>query len=83
MKVLFVTGDDDFHALSFEEDHGGKNISDIIADPDSFQSDEYRLEVKEFGDVDPAFVAFIRKDIQDYDDSKTKTFYLETEVVRG
>ena len=29
-KVLLVTGEDDFHANSFENKYGGTSVSDII-----------------------------------------------------
>lgn len=78
-RVLLVSGDDDFAALKFENEHGGAKVKDIIDNLDKYVSpdEEWKLEVFEFGDIDPKFAKFVREHIQDYDDSKNKEFYLE------
>lgn len=80
MKVLVVSGGD-FSAQEFENEHGGKAVSEIISDISSFESDEWELEVKEFGDIDPAFVDYLKKDVIDYDMNKSTSFYLEGTLV--
>lgn len=83
-KVLLVTGDGDYGALQFSEEHSAKPVKDIIENLDNYSSadEEWNLEVLEFeGNIDPKFVGFIRSRIQDYDDSKHTAFYLETEIL--
>lgn len=81
-KVLFVTGDDDYHSLSFEQEYSGTKVSDIINNIEKYKSDEWELKVFSFNEVDINFVKFIRQNIQDYDDSKHKNFYLESEIIK-
>ena len=84
MKLLLVSGDEDFAAVAFEDDFGGQQVSTIIKqikDGKYIEALNYDLEVLEFGNIDPFFAAFIKNEIVDYDDSKHKTFYLEIETV--
>lgn len=82
-RVLFVSGDDDFSALSFEKAHGGTKVIDIMDNLDKYASadEEWNLEVFEFESIDPKFAKFIKGSIQDYDDSKNKDFYLEGDCI--
>ncbi len=80
-KVLLVTGGDDYHAQSFEDEYGGTSVSEIIENLSKYESDEWDLEVFTFGQVDPKFVEFIKEHIQDYDQSKTTNFYLDTDEI--
>jgi len=83
-KVLLVSGDGDFSVISFENAHGGTKIKDIIDNLDNYASEdeEWNLEVREFdGPIDPKFVRFIKLQIQDYDQSKNTTFFIESEIV--
>lgn len=84
-KVLLVeNGCGDFGAIEFQNNHGGTPVKDILADLDKYASEDemYYLHAHEFeGDIDPKFIEFIKRNIQDYDDSKNTTFYLENEIV--
>ena len=80
-KVLLVTGGDDFHALSFEQEYGGTPVKDIIENLSQYESDEWELEVHTFEYIDPKFVTFIKSRIQDYDNSKSTQFYLDTDKI--
>ena len=80
-KVLLVTGDDDFHANSFAQEHCGTPVEDIIDALEVYESDEWELEVFTFDCIDPKFVEFIKEYIQDYDQSKTTNFYLDTDTI--
>lgn len=79
-RVLLVGGED-YSALSFEKANKGVLVSDIIDNIEEYESDEWELSVHEFGDIDPKFVKFIKKNIQDYEMSKDINFYLETEKI--
>lgn len=89
MKVLKVFGDGDYAATHFENEHGGTDVSEIIANPDKFlpkeENDEYEqweLEVKEFeGSVDEKFVKFIKNEMVGYDNSSHENFYMENDTV--
>lgn len=90
MKAILISSGDDYAALSFEDKFSGTPVSDIIENIDNYQSEEdsededegyWEIEVVEVGDVDPLFLAFIRENIQDYDDSKHTNFWLEDETI--
>jgi len=83
-RVLLVSGDGDFSVINFENAHGGTSIKDIMDNLDNYQSEdgEWNLEIREFdGDIDPKFVKFIKSKIQDYDESKNTTFFVESEIL--
>ena len=83
-KVLLVSGDGDFCANSFEAEYAGTKVKDIIDNPEKYASEdeEWELEVMEFeGPIDPKFVKFIKRNIQDYDQSKTTNFFIEGDVI--
>lgn len=84
-RVLLVeNGDGDFGALMFQQEHGKTPIKDVLDNLDKYASEdeEWNLEALEFeGGIDPKFVEFIKRRIQDYDESKNTTFYLENETV--
>ncbi len=81
-RILFVSGED-YSALSFEKANPGVLVSDIIDNIGDYESDEWELSIREFGEIDPEFVKFIKNNIQDYDMSKDVNFYLETEKLKG
>lgn len=81
-RVLLVTGGDDYHALRFEENYSGTPVVDIINNISEYESDEWELKTFTFGSIDPKFILFIRNKIQDYDDSKTKNFYIEGDIIK-
>jgi len=83
-RVLFIDGPGDFSAINFESAHGGTPVKDILDDIEKYESDdeEWYLKALEFeGDIDPKFIKFIKSDIQDYDESKNKNFFLESDVI--
>lgn len=76
-KVLYVWGDDDYGALTFEEGSVSKEamFESLKAEPDNEKSfDGFNAKALEFGEVDPEFIKFIQMEIQDYDDTKHKNF---------
>lgn len=81
MKVIHITGDDDFSALMFEQHFAGKTVKELlisgVLDSDY---DEWSTEVLEFGEVDPKFRTFIRS-LQDYDMAKAENWYFEDETL--
>lgn len=82
-RVLLVTGDDDYHAISFESKNSGKSVTDIMDNISEYENDDmYDISIYEFESIDPKFFEFVRRNIQDYDMSKTTNFYVEGEIVR-
>lgn len=81
MKILVVDGED-FAANYVEEQMGLQEAYELAVANDGYVNTEIEgyieltLEVKEFGYVDPAFIKFIRDEIQNYDMSKDNNFYL-------
>lgn len=85
MKAILIYGYDDYSANEFESIYGGTLVSEIIKNIDLFTSSdqEWIIDIIEVGEVDKLFIDFIRKEIEDYDNSKHKTFYLENEKIRN
>lgn len=94
MKILFVSGEADYDALSFVNKYGDVKASSIIErfeEGEVFVNDDedgkpmedwvFSLKIIEVGDVDMKFYEFVRQYIQDYDDSKHSNFWLENEIV--
>jgi hypothetical protein len=90
MKILWVTSDC-FGAQAFEERFTVEEIAaqlSVDGDAKVFEKvegdDGYYFEVKllEFGDVDPKFIEFVHKKIQDYDQSKACNFYVVGEELK-
>lgn len=84
-KVLYISGGD-YAKSTFENKYGGTPVIDVINDLESFKStpdDEtyWEFEVHEFENINPKFTKFVRRTIQNYDDSKHHGFYLENETV--
>lgn len=89
MKLLYITGDNDYAALGFEDSELFKDLKSLY---NRAEINDGTLEIHleeanttlyitnyEFGTVDPAFVKFITGNIQDYDDSKNHNFYIVEE----
>lgn len=81
-KVLFVTGDDDYGALSFEEskitgieawnkanDNGGKYTEEN-------DENNFTVVALSFGEIDDKFHEFLQSKILDYDACKHTNYYL-------
>jgi hypothetical protein len=79
MKVILVSGDDDYGALSFENSE--KTVLEAynlaVEAGGLYEEDDWWVKSYEFeGDVDPKFAEFVRNRIQDYDQSKHTDFYI-------
>ena len=83
MKLLQVYGDD-YSALEFRREHNETTVREVIDDIGSYGSEEWQLKIIEIPDesVSQEFLDFIRNEIQDYDDSKSNTFWMEDEIIK-
>lgn len=99
MKLIEVSSDGDYGAVMFEQSFEGTNtkVSDFIAN--NFEEDQnvipyefehrncnsvvVQIELHEFGDVDPKFIEFIRRDFVDRYYTKHHNFYFENEILNG
>ena len=81
MRVLYVYGDDDFGATTFEDEMGVKKAFEIIDENQVLSIEEkgFTVELRTFEDVDPNFVSFVKSRVMDYDKSKHVNFYVEGE----
>jgi len=75
MKFIYVTGPDDFGAVSFSEKYGNQlqDACDKLEKGETLLDDdgtEFECEVIEFGDIDSEFISFVRNNLMDYDYSK-------------
>lgn len=82
-KVLFIQGDGDYDAVRIERLIGYEEAAKRTADAGGglvidWEEDEVyaELSIREFSDVDPNFVTFIRNHFVDYDVAKAKDFYV-------
>jgi len=87
MRILIIDGEGDYDALEFENKYKGASVFDIIENLEDYKAKEskdefWSLRVKEFKDIDPKFIDFVRLEVQDYDYSKSNNFYLETEIIK-
>lgn len=91
MKVLYISGDD-YSSLKFEQKYSGTKVAEIIANLSEYESTEdqeddygdteyWELSVEEVGEVSEEFLNFVRTRVQDYDDSKHRNFWTETETI--
>lgn len=83
MKILYITGagEDDFGAMSVEQEIGVKEAYQLAKENGgsyTYETDETYadISIKEFGDVDPKFITFIRNEFIDYDNSKATDFHV-------
>jgi hypothetical protein len=78
--ILFVKGDD-YSALNFEQNFKAQEVYEQMikegVSVKTYESDEYYIDVyiKEFQDVDPKFIEFVRDELHDYDSAKHYDFY--------
>lgn len=87
MKALFVTGGD-YAALHFANEFAGTPAEEIIEKLGRYQSysdmiedaEEIHLEVVMIGSPSKVFIDCVRE-LQDYDYSKQKNFWLENETI--
>lgn len=95
MKLLWVTSDDDYAALTFESSkynnkddlrrfwdeakENGETTLTIIDDDDPECYTDVYMKALEFGVVDPKFIDWVRYELQDYDDSKHRNFFIVEE----
>lgn len=81
-KVLFVSGDDDYGALSFEQSNivGIDAWNKATANGGSYEGEHdgntFTVEALEFGDIDEKFNAFLQLRVMDYDAQKHTNYYL-------
>jgi len=78
MKLLLVSGENDYAASSFEEMMTVPEAVKILEDGSEWIDEEEGITGKifEFGEVDPKFIGFVRDRVQDYDDAKHYNFYI-------
>lgn len=81
MKVLLISGDDDFHFLTFEH-QGEFSIKEIVTTCANSENKSHTFEVEdgyfdaelfEFGEVDKKFIDFVEQ-LKDSDDSNHKNW---------
>lgn len=86
-KVILVNGEGDCGVIEFEEsgisvekayqmaiDEGGRTYI-------ALEDETITVKAYDFGDVDSEFISFIRNEVQDYDMSKYKNFFIVEEAV--
>lgn len=84
MKILYIYGDDLYSAVRWEgltEDEQAVVINRLKVNSEDYVefSDKCYIEIKEFNDVDRAFIEFLYDNIIDYDHSK----HVKFEVLDG
>lgn len=92
MKILYVWGDDDYGALTFEQSkYTVEQVAEMCQEADSIEIEwtegvgefeeynQFNAKVYEFGEIDLKFIEFVMDKLQDYDDSKHHNFYVVKE----
>ena len=82
MKMIYVYGED-FASNEFESIYEETPINSIIqkVEAGKISNEYFKIKVFEFDKVDPKFIEFIRRNIQDYEDSKHHNFYFEDQTI--
>jgi hypothetical protein len=77
MKILFIDGDNDFDALTFEQEIGKSLLTDKTQDELESKLKEYGIEytIGRFGKIDPLFIEMTKHTCMDGDHMKTSNFY--------
>lgn len=86
MKILHVTGDDDYSALNFECIVEDRQLTfEQASELGTFEDDNYEGEITvnlvEFREVDENFIHFVKTHMMDYDYSKSENFYTEQDEI--
>lgn len=88
MKIIYIMGDNDYNALTFEEEYGtnpGIEVWNLIKRNEFLvietENGDVDVSAKalEFSIVDQNFVGFIKSTLIDYDASKHTNFYVVKE----
>lgn len=98
MKLLFIPGENDYDALTFEQSNQGKFVKDIMKemksndgklivhtmDLEAVEEQEVEARIVEVPDIviSKEFRDFIKNDVMDYDAGKHCNFYLETDYIK-
>ena len=77
MKVLFIDGDEDYDALTFEQEIGKSLLTDKTQDELEAKLKEHGIEytIGNFSKVDPLFIEMVKFTCMDDDHMKTSNFY--------
>ena len=89
MKLIHVSGDNDFAAIEFENCFKGYPVTEIIAnyfedenDVVTIEGNDFQMTLYTFGEIDPKFVEYLRNNgLIDYDFAKHENFYFENETI--
>lgn len=89
MKILFITGENDYAALDFEETYHGQHVDKIIKKLQSgekLMGEEQEIDFKII-DVPDIVISrelrnFIKDEVLDYDAGKHRNFYLSTDILK-
>jgi len=85
MRILELSGWDDFSVLSFQDAHSNVTAKEVMDNLDKFQPEEegeWVLKVHEVeGELSAEVSEFIKRNFIDYDDKKHKCFYVESEII--
>lgn len=86
MKIVYVSGYNDFSALDMEESGELTSLVLKMLDEDITEiesEDQSRIEIIEVGEVDDRFIRFVRNNVCDYDLSKMSEFYLLDDILKN
>jgi len=83
MKLAFVSSENGYGALNFEEWGGVEKLKKLKKKKDFSHSKDgeeiFSVKFLEFESVDPKFTDFVKNEIMDYDQSKDVNFYIVEE----
>lgn len=89
MKILLITGENDYAALDFEETYRNQHVDKIMKSLSKGEKLEgeggeidYRIVDVPDIVISKEFRDFIKRDVMNYDGSKHCNFYLETDIVK-
>lgn len=93
MKILLITGENDYDAVEFENRYSGQHVDKLIKKLKNGETLSGEVDGEEWDiayriiDVPDIVISkefrdFIKDDVLDYDAGKHCNFYLETDIVK-
>ena len=86
MRILEITGYDDFSAIAFSGEHVGASVTEILDNIDGFQPEEEEEWVLKTHSIEGSLtikdIEMIRSNFIDHDHQKRQIFYIEGEIIK-
>ena len=87
MRILEISGWEDYGMLNFENEHGGINATEVMDNIQKYQPEEegiWTLKVHEVeGEISIEAASLIKSRFIDHDHKKHQCFFVEGEIIKS